>query len=401
MKAIRAALLVSLGTWIAGCGPTEKAPVAPAPEVLPAPPLHTDASFPDDNLNEEGPLTRVRDAGGADAKAPPSPSGEGQLPPPRRTTIPLSLGKNDAADKELVLGDEAFEKNDLAAALSHYTAAQKADKKRIGAQVGIIRVKLAKVATSLDYGAYKGNREVAEAAKALRKLSLADGAFGPVFVELGRALLLLGDGPGALDALKHGALLLSDEAEAHSALGVAYLSAGRAEEALASLSHAVDLDPGSAARHGNLGTVYFMRGQVDEAIREYAIQARLADEDPRAHSDYGTALLARSDFQNAMRELERAIALDPKRATFRSNHGYALQLQGKLKEAIAEYREAIRLDPTLASAWINLATALSKDPKTRAEARSALEKAKKIDPSDPRVKANLEELDELEKKSPR
>jgi cytochrome c-type biogenesis protein CcmH/NrfG len=65
--------------------------------------------------------------------------------------------------------------------------------------------------------------------------------------------------------------------------------------------------------------------------------------------------------------------------------------------AIAGYREAIRLEPKLASAWINLATALSRDPKTRGEARKALETAQKIDPSDPRVKANLEELDALEK----
>jgi cytochrome c-type biogenesis protein CcmH/NrfG len=66
-------------------------------------------------------------------------------------------------------------------------------------------------------------------------------------------------------------------------------------------------------------------------------------------------------------------------------------------DAIAEYREAIRLDPKLGSAWINLATILARDPRTRAEARAALETAKKIDPSDPRVKPNLEELDSLEK----
>src|SRR5262249_61188753 len=99
----------------------------------------------------------------------------------------------------------------------------------------------------------------------------------------------------------------------------------------------------------------------------------------------------------ALPELKRAIELDPKRATFHSNMGYGLQLEGKLSDAIAEYREAIRLDPKLASAWINLATALSRDPKTRGEARQALKTAAGIDPTDPRVKANLEELDALEK----
>jgi hypothetical protein len=59
------------------------------------------------------------------------------------------------------------------------------------------------------------------------------------------------------------------------------------------------------------------------------------------------------------------------------------------------------MDPKLSSAWINLATALSRDPKTRGEARQALKTAAGLDPSDPRVKANLEELDALEKGTPR
>ncbi len=101
-----------------------------------------------------------------------------------------------------------------------------------------------------------------------------------------------------------------------------------------------------------------------------------------------------------MAELRRAIALDPSRATFHSNLGYAMQSQGMRSEAVAEYREAIRLDPQLGSAWINLATLLAHDPKTRADARAALETARKIDPTDPRVKANLEELDALEKGAP-
>jgi Flp pilus assembly protein TadD len=140
-----------------------------------------------------------------------------------------------------------------------------------------------------------------------------------------------------------------------------------------------------------------MRGKVAEAIAEYEVCVRLTPEDARARSDLGTALLAQNDFRRAIPELERAVALDPKRATFRSNLGYALQLSGKREDAIREYREAIRLDASLASAWINLATALSKDPKTRAEARQALKKAEQLDPTDPRVKANLEELDALER----
>jgi len=91
------------------------------------------------------------------------------------------------------------------------------------------------------------------------------------------------------------------------------------------------------------------------------------------------------------------VAVGAPTASYLTNLGYAYQLLGRRPDAVAKYREAIRIDDKFASAWINLGTALAQDPKTRAEARSALTTAQKIDPTDPRVKANLEELDALEK----
>ena len=138
-----------------------------------------------------------------------------------------------------------------------------------------------------------------------------------------------------------------------------------------------------------------MRGKTQDAISEYQAAVAIDDSDARAHSDLGTALLGDNQVTRAIPELRRAIALDPKRATFHSNLGYALQIEGKLADAESEYRESLKVDPGLASAWINLATLLAKDPKRRGDARAALEKARAIDPTDPRVKANLEELDAL------
>ena len=103
-----------------------------------------------------------------------------------------------------------------------------------------------------------------------------------------------------------------------------------------------------------------------------------------------------ADLQRALSELERAVKLDPQRATFRSNLGYALQQSGRFDAALAEYREALRLDATLVRAWINLGTILARDPKSRAAARAALEHARSLAPDDPRVKANLDELDALQ-----
>jgi Flp pilus assembly protein TadD len=175
------------------------------------------------------------------------------------------------------------------------------------------------------------------------------------------------------------------------------LAVGKGPDAIAALLRAVELDPGSAPRRGNLGTVLLLQGRVDEAIVEYRAQVQITPEDARGHSDLGTALLAKNDAKAALPELERAIALDATRATFRSNRGRALDLLGRRDDALADYRAATKMDPQLISAWINLGTLLSRDPSTRAEARAALKRAEAIDRTDPRVKANLEELDALER----
>jgi Flp pilus assembly protein TadD len=375
---VRTPLLFSIAITMIACGGAEPPP--PAPVTAPA----TTASI-------LTPMPAVIDAGVAAAPTIPTPT----YPAPKPTTISLVSPANDACDQELKAGDDAFEANDLDGAQNHYLAAKKAGSKRSAPLVGIARVQIAKQNVAYDYAAAKGNKEIAAAAKDLKNAVKLDPTLGVAQVELGRALLLLGDAAGAIDALKKGVTLLPNEPEAHSALGVAWLATGHGDEAADEMGKAAQLDPGSAARHGNYGTTLLMRGKTQQAIGEYQAAVAIDDSDARAHSDLGTALLGDNQVTRALPELRRAIALDPKRATFHSNLGYALQIDGKTSDAEAEYREAIKDDPALASAWINLATLLAKDPKRRTEARAALEKAKAIDPTDPRVKANLEELDSL------
>jgi Flp pilus assembly protein TadD len=364
-----------------------------------------------DVAREGGSSRGPHERGGAGQTAPPSDARAASpkaLPPPKPTTLSLARTDDPKQNELLEAGDRAFEKGDLTIARRSYEAAlaqstsarATSGKKSAPARVGLARIRIEMQSLPLDFAAGESNREVRAAADDLRRAVAADPSFGPAHAELGRALLLLGDGGGALSSLARGIELLPDEPEAHSAYGIALLATGKSDAALAALVRAVELDPGSAARRGNLGTAYLMRGRVQEALREYEAQVRMDDTDPRAHSDYGTALLAAGDPARARRSLERAVQMEPNRATFRSNLGYALQLEGRLPEAIAAYREALRIDPKLASAWINLATALARDPKSRGEARAALKKAEALDPSDPRVKANLDELDAIERGAP-
>ena len=381
--------LAVLGLVGACAGGSGAGAVPPAATTMPAVVQPADLSGTSASEDSPAPSTTAAPAPLASASGAPAAADSGVpagLPPPRPTTIPLG-------DGELAAGDAAFERGDLPGAQKHYAAAPHG----VASAVGLARVRLAKVDAPFDYAAAKGNAEVAAVAAELAKTVKASPGFGPAYVELGRAKLLLGDAQGCIDALRRATELLPDEPEAHSQLGVGLLATGHASEAVQELARAVELDPGSAARHGNLGTALMMAGRTPEAIAEYETRVRIDDHDARAHSDLGAALLGTQDLERALHELQRAVQLEPQRAAFHSNLGYALQQSGSMDRALAEYREALRLDPRLVSAWINLATALARNPRTRKEARADLERARALSPDDPRVTANLEELDALEK----
>lgn len=318
------------------------------------------------------------------------------LPPPKPTTLSLAKTGDAKADAELTLGDAAFSSGDFAGAEKHYMAARASSPKSAPPLVGLARVRIAKTGAPLDFGAAKGNVEIKAALADLKKALAIAPDFGPLHAEAGGALLMLGEAEQSLASLRRAAELLPQEAEAQSMLGVALLATGQRDAAVVQLQKAADLDMGRSERHGNLGTVLLLVGKVPEAVREFELQARIADGDARAHSDLGAALLAANDVARATAELQRATQLDPSKASYHVNLGYALQRQNRLADAIAEYRKAIQEDDKLSSAWVNLATALARDPKTREKACDALGKAKAIDPSDPNVKANLDELEALE-----
>lgn len=396
-RRVSIAVVVSSLVACGGAAPSPHTPepaaaVAPAESPAPSPaPSTSPAVDPRVAIDRE---SRSPKPAAAPAAQPPLPSA-----PPRPVTIPLvPAGEESPYANAIRTGDEAFEKNDLAGAQRAYDAARKLAPKRAAAAVGVARVKIAKTNVAFEFAAGKKNPVIMQAAAELARIVASDSDNGPALAELGRAQLLLGDADKVVTSLKRAAELLPEQPEVQSSFAIALLATGRAEEAVSAFRAAAVLDKGSAVRHSHYGTALLMRGQVKQAIEEYELAVRLDDSDARAHSDLGTALLGDNQLERAVTELERAIAIDGKRATFRSNLGYAFQLQGKRDKAVAQYREAIKLDDKLASAWINLATALAQDIKTRPEARAALERARAIDPSDPRVTANLKELDELDQR---
>ena len=322
-----------------------------------------------------------------------------ETPAPLPATTKLARGTGSPADGALMAGDAAYDADDFALADDKYREAAGLAPKDAAPLVGLARVAIAKTNLPTDYNAAPKHPVLEKVASQLRQAIKLDAQFAPAYTELGRALLMLGKAAEAMVTLRKAVDLAPRDPEAHSGLGVALLATGRSEDALTELGKSAELDPGSAPRQTNLGTALLMRGRVAEAVRAYEGAVRIAPRDARTISDLGTALLADNQVDRAVSVLKRAIAVDPNRGALHSNLGYALQQKRDLDGAIAEYREAIRLDEKLVSAWINLATALAQKG-DRAEAKRALERAQKIDPTDPRVRANLDELRDLEKKGP-
>ena len=310
----------------------------------------------------------------------------------------LSRGTGSRSDAALALGDTAFEADDFGSAEARYREAAGLAPKDAAPLVGLARVEIAKTNVATNYNAAPKNPVLEKAVASLKQAIKLDSAFAPAYTELGRALLILGKADDALAALHKAIELAPRDPEAHSGLGVALLATGRSDPAVTELAKAAELDPGSAPRQTNLGTALLMRGRVAEAIRAYEAAVRIAPKDAPTLNDLGTALLADNQIDRAIAVLKRAVAADTQRATSHSNLGYALQQRRDVPGAIAEFREAIRLDEKLVSAWLNLAIAFSQTGDLT-EARRALERAQKLDPSDPRVKANFDELRDLEKKT--
>lgn len=398
MRSVLLACLVVVG---AGCEkPTPDAPmprarpgaddepVMTAP--LPAPPTQPSALL-------ACPAGGTRDTNGV-CPTPSATKGTRSKAPPKPRPAPgerLARGTGTQADTELAEGDQALYEDDPEQAKKHYEAARQLAPKDPAPLVGLARTELRRSGIELGYASAPKDQRVERVLAKLDAALRLDAHFAPALVERGRALLILGEAEPALESLRAAAKELPGDAETQSALGVALLATGSAADALQHFQRASELDPNNPERLTNLGTAYMMRGRVPEAVRAYRQAVALDPSDARTQGDLGTAYLAQHDLRQAMTHLQKAVALDA-RATFLSNLGYAYQLAGKSSLAISTYRRALDKDPKLGSAWINLGTVLAQQGKFE-EARKALLRAQRLDPSDPRAKANLEELDALER----
>jgi tetratricopeptide (TPR) repeat protein len=201
-----------------------------------------------------------------------------------------------------------------------------------------------------------------------------------VYTNLGNALHMAGDLPGAVAAHKRAIALAPDYASAYANLGNALMSRHDLSGAIAAYRKAIALAPNWAYPYTNLGNALHARGDLDGAIARYKQALPRRKNYATPHNNIGLVLVDKGDLPGAIAAYRKAIRINPKYATAHSNLGNALNARGDLDAAIAEHRKAVACDPDLALAHYNLGNALHarKDfPGASAAYRKAIDLAPK------------------------
>ena len=167
---------------------------------------------------------------------------------------------------------------------------------------------------------------------------------------LGAILGQRGRNSEAVNANQRAVKLDSQDAEAHSNLGITLQELGRLEEAEASYRRAIALKSNFAKAHSNLGVTLQELGRLEEAEATHRQAIALKSDFASAHSNLGQTLQELGRLEEAEASYRQAIALKSDFAKAHSNLGITLQELGRLEEAEATHRQAIALKSDYAKA---------------------------------------------------
>jgi tetratricopeptide (TPR) repeat protein len=167
---------------------------------------------------------------------------------------------------------------------------------------------------------------------------------------------------------------------------------GRRDEALVRLRRSAE--GGYSTAWYNLGGMLLTGGQLDEgiaALQMFLREAPLQTTAVRARVLLGRAFLARGDSAHAIGELQQARSMDPTDLEALGVLSDALLAAQQFEQAAGGYRVYLMHRPGDIAATLNLGIALATLGQTR-DAAAAFERARELDPRDPRAAKNLAAL---------
>lgn len=183
----------------------------------------------------------------------------------------------------------------------------------------------------------------------------------------------------ALEALRHAARLLPNDAEAHANLGADLHDRGEWVDAVPSLRRALHLRPNDVDAYHNLGRVLIALGDYAGASECYQRVLTLSPLDVDALNSLGTVVRCIGRRREAIPLYQRAIEIDPQRVDSYWNLGTVLFELRRIDEAMAHYLHALNLNPNYAPAHLSMGLAL-RQQRRPLEALISCNAALRIDP---------------------
>ena len=134
---------------------------------------------------------------------------------------------------------------------------------------------------------------------------------------------------------------LPDNANPYLNMGRALLLLGEPEKAIEPLRKAIAIWPKFVQAHGNLADALHRTGHPAEALAEYRTALELEPENAAIRYNFAAALVEQNHLDEAAKEYATLLDANPNFAAAHNNFARLLASEGKIGEAVAHYRQAL------------------------------------------------------------
>jgi tetratricopeptide (TPR) repeat protein len=177
-------------------------------------------------------------------------------------------------------------------------------------------------------------------------------------VESGRAAILSGNLPLAVQLLKRATEQDPKNKYAWNQLGAAYLALRQSGDAIAALNKQIELNPYDEYAYNALGQAYWQERNYPDAVAAFNKQLEINPLDKFAHAGLGAVYSEWHKYDLAAPELEKAASLTPENPELQVSLGDAYLNLGQDDKALSTFDRAVEMAAT-PLVWNNIAYQLS------------------------------------------
>ncbi len=198
----------------------------------------------------------------------------------------------------------------------------------------------------------------------------------------------------AIEHYRHAIELSPGYARAYHQMGLTFEQLERDDEALEAYRTAAGLDPGFASPFNNIGILHWEKGEHEEAARWFAQALTIDPYLAKAHYNLAMMMVNLDDLEVAEDHFKSAVIADRGFKEAWNSLGRLFEQTDRPPRAIDAYTRAVMLDPSYTEARNNLAIVLARTGQYE-EALMELEEARRRDPDNADVLANIRQVREL------